>query len=109
MAGVFHRETWWEKYWNGYRKDAYENLNPNNVPPDSYFTHNNDSLVNEYTPEFINMQCSGIPVFTWELHDLYRVDGGNPPIVSDEDIKNYHIPASVLQRIKAAFPETSFW
>lgn len=105
LAGVFHRETWWEKYWNGYRRDAYENLNPNNVPPDSYFTHNNDSLVSEYTPEFINMQCSGIPVFTWELHDLYRVDGGNPPIVSDEDIKNYHIPAGVLQRIKAAFPE----
>ena len=100
LAGVFHRETWWEKYWNGYTRNAYERSNPNNVPPDDYFQHNNDSVVEDYTPEFIGLTCSGIPVFTWEIYYLYRRHNNYPPIVSATDIYANRIPEASLNKIR---------
>lgn len=101
LLGVFHRETWWEKYWNGYTRSAYETLNPDSIPPDSYFQHETDSVVSEYTPEYIGMECSGIPVFTWEIYDLYIGETGYSPIIPDSVIQNYAISQSSISQINS--------
>ena len=104
LIGVFHRETWWERYWNGFTRDAFRSLGPDHpVPLDDYFVV--DESVDGYlalnkSPELIGFGCAGIPAFSWELAYLYLENGdvaiGGDSRVPDDVIEAWGPDDSVV-------------
>lgn len=134
LMGVCYRTTSWERYWDGRKRESFDNLGEDGNPwgdgTVSYFPENSSGddlgVSNAPLPKLITFACAGVPIFSWEPYFLYKknvyadttlpnaseetlFELGLRSLVPDEVIKRpeYQIPDEWLRDIIASFAPQS--
>ena len=113
MVGFFHRETWWQLQWSGFTEVGYKGLGVNHDLPGDVFTAPNGNTYNDYfyskgaqkisqdrLPSLVGFGCAGIPVFSWELANLY---------FDPEGTDSYHATTFGATNIQWGYGHEDFW
>jgi hypothetical protein len=99
LFAVFHRESWYSKYFNGFGRTSFRILHgvpldgdeySPSMPDPDYFADVPEHILNDRSPGFVGFSCAGCPVFSWEVVDLYIGLEGTPR-VPDSVLNQYNI------------------